>query len=228
MIRPVLTLPEPARVGFVKEELNNLVATIDAARTEKLEPGYDGFSFLGHFSNGLSEDLRLTYDFGKVESHLLGILRSLVRPLLVPIEQHERKYSQNGAAYEVVEGTRRTVSPNLIPSLGWHSGDPDRYLLSNFSTDILVGELEVPDYYTPRRIHQSATEANAMERRGIAGEVISQIIQATGELPPGLDIIKPEPGEIVRIDKTHVHRMPINMTDAPIDRIFMRIDPRNF
>jgi hypothetical protein len=226
MTEHVITLPEPEIIVSVKDELLALVTAIDAQREPGIDSTTNGFTILADFINGSLEDMRMGYDFGRTNPRVFNIVRDLARPLLQPIVDHESALGENIASKFSTEAQRRIMWPGDITGLGWHSGDPDRYLLSNYGTNILVGDLHVPANYKPSEVFENVYKHDGLGGRHIAGDVARQVLKTGTKLPEGLRIVTPKPGEVARISRDHVHRTPPSPPKDSVDRIFWRVDPR--
>src|ERR1035438_1169399 len=217
MTERIINLPPPKHVDYLGDELVAFVETVDGLREEQVELHLAGFGFMAEVTDGQIRDLRFCYDYAAPSGEYLTTdqLLPTLSPLIDPVIKHESEEISDGDSFKlVVDSLRRAIWPNIIIGSDWHSGDPDRYLLSNIGTEVLVGDLVVPPDYQPSYNFENSYFPDDIGRgRGIAGDVVRFIIEKSEELPCGLDVIQPKPGELVRIDRNHVHRKPINQTE---------------
>jgi hypothetical protein len=96
------------------------------------------------------------------------------------------------------------MGPRPVERLGWHCGDPPRFLVALGLTTVgAVGETPLPEGYKLPDHREGQIR--------LAGEVLQSIVdQNEGRLPDGVQETRPDIGELVFVDRDCVHRPPDN------------------
>jgi hypothetical protein len=213
----VITLPAYEYVDNFAPELTKMVSNLDVIASSRT-PADNEFSFLFDYGRGQIDEKELRIGFGASRLSLKTARESLleaITPIAATIVAEENRRAPDKRLSLSVEGDREVIKPEEVskPEIGWHNGDPARYIASlGLTTQFLVGKLIVPSYYeyTAR-----------MSWR--AGFIAAQLILDDPErVFKDAEIQSTNPGDLVRFDERHVHRVPINKSSSPIDRLRLR------